>query len=55
MGVLASQKRCKVLQATTCCHGRVIEDVLTKDGKWSGKVRCLECSVIFDDPYRGFK
>ena len=39
----------------TCTHGRIIDDVLTKTGKRTGQVRCLECDVIFDDPYQGLK
>jgi hypothetical protein len=38
-----------------CTHQRLIDDVLTKSGKRTGKVRCLECSAIFDDPYQGSK
>ncbi len=34
-----------------CTHSRAIDDVLTRGRKRSGKVRCLECNVIFDDPY----
>ena len=29
---------------------RAIDDVLTKNKKRTGQVRCLECGVIFDDP-----
>lgn len=43
------------LQETSCTHQRLIEDILTKGGKRTGKVRCLECRAIFDDPYRVFK
>lgn len=40
----------------TCCrHQRVIDDVLTRAGKRTGKVRCLECGTIFADPYQGSK
>jgi hypothetical protein len=38
-----------------CIHQRLIDDVLTNRGKRTGKVRCLECGTIFDDPYRGLK
>lgn len=38
-----------------CTHQRLIDDVLTRAGKRSGKVRCVECRVIFDDPYEGLK
>lgn len=43
------------LEVTTCAHQRLIDDVLTKSGKRTGKVRCLECRAIFDDPYKGVK
>lgn len=35
-----------------CDHQRLIDDVRTRSGKPSGKVRCLECGSIFEDPYR---
>ncbi len=34
----------------TCAHSRLIDTLLTADGKRTGKVRCLECGTIFDDP-----
>jgi hypothetical protein len=37
---------------TLCVHQRLIDDVRTRSGKPTGKVRCLECGTIFDDPYR---
>ncbi len=40
---------------TPCAHARIIDDVLTRGGKRTGKVRCLECGVSFDDPYQGMK
>lgn len=43
-----------VLGGTACAHQRLIDDILTKGGKRTGKVRCLECLVVFDDPYKGF-
>lgn len=37
--------------ATRCCtHSRLIADVLTPQGLKTGKIRCLECSAILDDP-----
>lgn len=45
----------KISPAQACKHGRVIEDILTRGGKRTGKVRCLECGAIYDDPYRGLK
>lgn len=38
-----------------CTHSRAIDDALTRGKKRTGKVRCLECGVIFDDPYQGSK
>ncbi|CUQ66067.1 MAG: hypothetical protein NNA31_08300 [Nitrospira sp.] len=35
-----------------CAHRRIIDDVRTRRGKPTGKVRCLECGAIFDDPPR---
>ena len=34
-----------------CTHSRIIDDVLTRSGKRTGKVRCLECSAVIDDPH----
>jgi hypothetical protein len=34
-----------------CLHRRLIDDVLTKDGERTGKVRCIECGTVFDYPY----
>ena len=45
----------KVAPVVACSHGWLIEDVLTRGGKRTGKVRCLECGTIFDDPYKGSK
>lgn len=40
---------------TICTHSRAIDDVLTARGKRTGKVRCLECHAVIDDPYLGAK
>jgi hypothetical protein len=37
---------------TLCVHGRLIDDVRTRSGTPTGKVRCLECGTIFHDPHR---
>jgi hypothetical protein len=42
----------KVTPAATCTHERLIDDVLTRGGKRTGKVRCRECGAVFSDPYR---
>lgn len=36
---------------TLCVHGRLIDDVRTRSGTPTGKVRCLECGMVFDDPH----
>lgn len=36
-----------------CAHGRLIDEVRTRGGKQTGKVRCLECQAIINDPYSG--
>ncbi|MDH4088573.1 MAG: hypothetical protein OEV27_14870 [Nitrospira sp.] len=38
-----------------CAHGRLIDEVRTRGGKRTGKVRCLECQAVIDDPYQGMK
>jgi hypothetical protein len=45
----------RVTSNACCVHQRLIDDVLTRGGKRTGKVRCLECGTIFDDPYKGSK
>ncbi len=49
------QKSNRVGSNGCCTHQRLIDDVLTKGGKRTGKVRCLECGIIFDDPYQDSK
>jgi hypothetical protein len=34
----------------SCAHQRLIDDVRTRSGKPTGKVRCLECGTTFADP-----
>ncbi len=45
----------KAISDACCVHQRLIDDVRTRSGKRTGKVRCLECGTIFDDPYQGSK
>lgn len=33
-----------------CLHRRAIDDVLTKDGRKTGAIRCVECGMIIADP-----
>ena len=41
---------------TACClHSRLIDDVLNKAGKPTGRVRCLECGAVFRGPRKGLK
>jgi hypothetical protein len=35
-----------------CTHSRLIDDVLSDDGRWTGRVMCLECLAVIADPYR---
>jgi hypothetical protein len=46
-GILVSEQ--------SCAHGRLIDEVRTRGGKRTGKVRCLECQAVIDDPYLGMK
>ena len=45
----------RTTSANPCTHSRAIDDVVTRGKKRSGKVRCLECGSIIDDPYHGSK
>ncbi|HBR50547.1 MAG TPA: hypothetical protein DEA71_10720 [Nitrospira sp.] len=49
------QPASRTTSTNPCSHSRAIDDVLTRGKKRSGKVRCLECQAIFDDPYEGHK
>ncbi|MBH0179786.1 MAG: hypothetical protein HP491_18480 [Nitrospira sp.] len=49
------QKSSRATSNSHCSHQRLIDDVLTRGGKRTGKVRCLECGTAFDDPYQGSK
>lgn len=40
-----------VVPTNPCSHSRAIDDVLTKTKKRTGKVLCLECGTVIDDPY----
>jgi len=40
-------------RTSLCLHSRLIDEVLTEDGKRTGQVRCLECGALLDDPHRG--
>lgn len=46
------QPTSQIRPAGTCSHSRVLDDVLTRNGKRTGKVRCLECGSTIDDPCR---
>lgn len=32
-----------------CTHSRVVDHVLSKEGKRTGKLKCKECGAIFPD------
>jgi len=49
------QSSTRTTSMNPCTHSRAIDDVLTRGKKRTGKVRCLECSAVFDDPYEGQK
>jgi len=50
-----AQDTSNVTSAPICAHLRIIDDILTKSGKRTGKVRCLECGAKFNDPYHGLR
>ena len=51
----ATQLSSEETSAAACTHSRLIDNVVTRAGKWTGKVVCRECGARFDDPYRGLK
>jgi hypothetical protein len=53
--ILKVQEGKRLTPTSACVHQRLIDDVLTKRGKRTGRVRCVECSVEFPDPYQGQK
>lgn len=50
-----AQPPSNIASVPVCAHGRIIDDVLTKQGKRTGQVRCLECGSTFEDPYQGLR
>jgi hypothetical protein len=55
METLMIQPASRTASIKTCVHSRLIDEVLTKSGKRTGKVHCVECGAKFDDPSRGLK
>lgn len=55
MGNTATQLSSDVTSLAACTHSRMIDNVLNRAGKWTGKVVCRECGARFDDPYGGLK
>jgi len=53
--VIREPKKVASTPVRTCAHQRLIDEVLTRGGKRTGKVRCLECGAVFEDPYLGLK
>ena len=35
---------------TTCTHSRIVDYVLTNEGKKTGQLVCVECMGVFPDP-----
>ena len=48
----ATAPKVQLVSEQSCVHGRLIDEVRTRGGKRTGKVRCLECQAIIDDPYQ---
>ena len=55
METLMIQPASRTASIKACVHGRLIDEVLTRNGKRTGKVHCVECGAKFDDPYHGLK
>ena len=36
--------------ATSCTHGRMVDDVRSADGAKTGHLICIECQAQFPDP-----
>lgn len=53
--VAAPAPSVELVSEPSCAHGRLIDEVRTRGGKRTGKVRCLECQAVIDDPYQGMK
>ena len=51
----AVQVRRTSVRVKTRTHSRLIDDVLNEAGNRTGKVFCLECLAVIDDPYLGMK
>ena len=55
MDSAATRMSSEETSAAACTHSRLIDNVVTRAGKWTGKVVCRECGARFDDPYGGLK
>ncbi|GKS64584.1 hypothetical protein YTPLAS72_18880 [Nitrospira sp.] len=55
LNAVASPPDIQLVSEQSCVHGRMIDEVRTRGGKRTGKVRCLECQAIIADPYQGMK
>jgi hypothetical protein len=53
--ILIAEEAKKLTPSAACVHQRIIDDVLNRNGKRTGKVRCCKCGAIFDDPYQDQK
>jgi len=52
MAIVTAHPIRKPATAKACMHSRLIDDVLSAGGERIGKVRCLECRTVIDDPHQ---
>ena len=50
MDHLVSLEKEKVKESKACTHSRMIDDVYDQDGGRTGKMQCLECMAILENP-----
>ena len=44
------EKRVQTPRATSCTHGRMVDEVRGADGAETGRLVCKECQAEFQDP-----
>ena len=52
MDYLVSSEKRTAKESQACTHSRMIDDVYDQDGLPTGKMQCLECMAILDDPLK---
>jgi hypothetical protein len=50
--IVTTQPIRKLTTVKACTHSRLIDDELSASGERTGKVRCLECLAVIDDPHQ---